>query len=239
MNSFLLIGSIVTVVAGAAQSSIGFGMSMIMAPCLMLVLDPVAVVPTILLVDVINCVLVTLRYRGHVRPRMVILPSASGFAAGIQVLTRWTRIHAHARGRARAGIYCRAVERLAQALPGIPVVTLPVGMASGLAGGATSMSGPPVVLFMANQGHHQTVRANLIAYFSLIEIYGIANFWWAGALTREVVVHAALLMPAMLLGTAIGFLLGPRIPEKVFRNIIFCLLLVIGIALVVNSLGNS
>lgn len=244
MNSFLLIGSIVTVVAGTAQSSIGFGMSMIMAPCLMLVLDPVSVVPTILLVDVINCVLVTLRYRGHVRPRMVVplaIGGILGFAAGIQVLTRVDPDTM----RMLVGVLVLVFTAVLWSGWRKPFreslwVTLPVGMASGLAGGATSMSGPPVVLFMANQGHHQDLfRANLIAYFSLIEIYGIANFWWAGALTREVVVHAALLMPAMLLGTAVGFLLGPRIPEKVFRNIIFCLLLVIGIALVVNSLGNS
>lgn len=72
MSPFFIVGSITALVAGAAQSSIGFGFSMIMAPCIMLVLEPVAVVPTILLVDVLNCILVTLRYRRHVHIRMVI-----------------------------------------------------------------------------------------------------------------------------------------------------------------------
>lgn len=244
MNSFLIIGSISALVAGMAQSSIGFGMSMIMAPCIMLVLDPVTAVPTILLVDVLNCILVTLRYRRHVRVRMVVplaVGGILGFAAGIQVLTR-----------VDADTMRLLVGTLVLVFTGIlwsgwrkPVkeslwVTLPVGMASGFAGGTTSMSGPPAVLFMANQGHPPDLfRANLIAYFSLIELYGIAHFWWAGALTGEVVGNAAVLIPAMLLGTAAGFLLGPRIPERAFRNLIFLVLLVIGIALVVNSLGNG
>jgi len=100
-------------------------------------------------------------------------------------------------------------------------------------------TGPPVVLFMANQGHDQHLfRANLIAYFALIEIYAIANFGWAGALSRDIISHSAVLIPSMLLGTGVGFLLGPRIPDKIFRNLIFIVLLVIGVALMVNSLGK-
>ncbi len=243
MNSFFLIGSLAAVVAGAAQSSLGFGMSMIMAPCLMFVLEPAAVVPTILLVDVFNCMLVTFRYRRHVHIRMVIPLTVGGIlgvAAGIQVLTRVDPDTM----RLLVGLLVLVFTVVLWSGWRRPVteslwVTLPVGLASGFAGGTTSMSGPPVVLFMANQGHHQDIfRANLIAYFSLIEIYAIVNFWWAGALSREIVSHSAVLIPAMLLGTGIGFLLGPRIPEKIFRNLIFVVLLIIGTILVVNSLRS-
>lgn len=243
MTPFFIVGSITALIAGAAQSSIGFGFSMIMAPCIMLVLEPMAVVPTILLVDVLNCILVTLRYRRHVHIRMVIpltIGGMIGFAAGIQVLTRANpdtmRLLVGALVLVFTVVLWSGWRR--------PVreslwLTLPVGMASGFAGGTTSMSGPPVVLFMANQGHHQDIfRANLIAYFSLIEIYGIANLWWEGALNRGIVVNATILLPAMLLGTALGFWLGPRIPEKAFRNLIFLLLLIIGTVLVANSLAS-
>ncbi len=229
--------------AGVAQSSIGFGFSMIMAPCLMFVLEPVAVVPTILLVDVINCILVTLRYRRHVHGRMVVPLAVGGIigvAAGIQVLTRvdpdTMRLLVGVLVLVFTGVLWSGWRRpVAESL----WITVPVGMASGFAGGTTSMSGPPVVLFMANQGHNQNVfRANLIAYFTLIEIYAIANFWWAGALSRNIVANAATLIPSMLLGTGLGFFLGPHIPEKLFRNLIFIVLLIIGTILLINSLRS-
>ncbi|HOC67873.1 MAG TPA: sulfite exporter TauE/SafE family protein [Candidatus Hydrogenedentes bacterium] len=241
MLSFFLIGSLSAFVAGAAQSSIGFGFSMIMAPCLMFVLEPVAVVPTILLVDVVNCILVTLRYRRHVHIRMVIPLTVGGIlgvAAGIQVLTRVDPDTM----RLLVGLLVLLFTVVLWSGWRRPVketlwVTLPVGLASGFAGGTTSMSGPPVVLFMANQGHDQHLfRANLIAYFALIEIYAIANFGWAGALSRDIVSHSAVLIPSMLLGTGVGFLFGPRIPDKIFRSLIFAALLIIGTVLVVNSL---
>ncbi|HOH28785.1 MAG TPA: sulfite exporter TauE/SafE family protein [Candidatus Hydrogenedentes bacterium] len=243
MSPFFLIGSLTALAAGAAQSSIGFGFSMIMAPIIMLVMEPAAVVPTILLVDVFNCILVTLRYRRHIHIRMVVpltVGGIIGMAAGIQVLTRVDPDTM----RLLVGLLVLVFTVVLWSGWRRPVreslwITLPVGMASGFAGGATTMSGPPVVLFMANQGHHQDVfRANLIAYFALIEIYGIGNLWWAGALSRDIVAHAGILIPSMLLGTGLGFFLGPRIPEKAFRNLIFAVLVIVGLVLVINSLGR-
>lgn len=241
MSAFFIVGSIAALIAGAAQSSIGFGLSMIMAPCIMLVLPPLTVVPTILLVDVLNCVLVTIRYRRHVHIHMVIplaIGGIIGFAAGIQVLTR---VDQNIMRLLVGGLVLTFTAVLwsgwRKPVREMPWITLPIGMASGFAGGTTTMSGPPIVLFMANQGHAPDLsRANMIAYFALIEIYGIANLWWAGALNREVVTNAAILIPAMLLGTALGFLLGPRIPEKTFKNLIFLLLFIIGTVLIITSL---
>lgn len=243
MITLFIVGSLAAVIAGLAQSSIGFGMAMIMSPCVMLVLEPVAVVPTILLVNILNSLLVTWRYWHHVQLKSV-LPLAVGgivgFTIGIQVLLylnpNTMRLLVGLFVLTFTTILWRGWRRPVEEKPWI---TMPIGVVSGFAGGTTSMSGPPVILFLANQGHERDhFRATLIAYFTIINVYGIIRFFTMGALTSEVLTYAGALIPATLAGTTLGILYGGRIPEKTFKNLIFILLAFIGATLVYNSLRS-
>ena len=225
MTAYIVVGSVAALIAAMAQSCIGFGFSMILAPALLLVLDAKSVVPTVLLVDIFNCLLVSIRYREHILPRIVIplaIGGVIGFAAGIRFLFHGDQ---HSL-RLAMGIFVLVFTVLQWRGWRRPIreklyTLLPVGFLSGLAGGASSMSGPPVVLFMANQDHNPHVfRASLISYFTFIEVYGIALFWWSGALTHEIIVNAAVLIPAMLFGSIMGFFLASHFPEHIFKKMI-------------------
>ena len=241
MTLIFIIGSAAAVLAGLAQSSIGFGMAMIMSPCVMLVLKPTAVVPTILLVNILNSIIVTWRYRHHVQLRSVLPLAAGGivgFTVGIQVLVylnpNTMRLLVGLFVLTFTTIMWRGWRRPVEEKPWI---TMPIGLVSGFAGGTTSMSGPPVILFLANQGHARDhFRATLIAYFTIINIYGIIRFYTLGLLTTEVLAYAGALIPATLVGTTLGILYGGRVPEHRFKRIIFMLLVFIGCTLVYNSL---
>jgi len=62
-----------------------------------------------------------------------------------------------------------------------------------------------LILFFANQGvDKQRFRANLIAYFTLLNVGSIATFWLFGLLGREVAVATAWYLPALLVGSFCG-----------------------------------
>ena len=76
MLPFLIIGSPCSFTAGLAQSTL-IGMALIMAPCIMLVVEPIAMVPIILLMSTVNTFMVAVRNRHMINLRLLIpLPSA-------------------------------------------------------------------------------------------------------------------------------------------------------------------
>ena len=112
-----------------------------------------------------------------------------------------------------------------------------VGLVSGFTGGATSISGPPVVLFLANQDMpRDAFRANLTSYFFLLNCFMITWLSWNDVMSASIVLNAATLFPATLAGTFIGLYFGKRIPEKAFRRAIFIVLLIMGMLLVYHGI---
>ena len=60
------------------------------------------------------------------------------------------------------------------------------------------MSGPPVILFLSNQGvDKNTFRANLSFYFLILIIATAGVFFAGGLLTREIVGLSFFLVPGM------------------------------------------
>ena len=88
----------------------------------------------------------------------------------------------------------------------------PVGFLGGFLNGSISIGGPPVILFLTSQGTSKdTFRANLAAYFALTGGLATLGFALVGLLTRDVMVYAAALVPAALLGIYVGVRLSTRI----------------------------
>jgi uncharacterized protein len=83
-----------------------------------------------------------------------------------------------------------------------------VGALSGLMGGFSGMSGPPVVLFqLGGSAAAGVIRANLILFFAAMSVLSALNLGLRGLLSREAVALGALLLP----GYAAATLLGARL----------------------------
>ncbi|WP_346892132.1 sulfite exporter TauE/SafE family protein [uncultured Roseibium sp.] len=90
--------------------------------------------------------------------------------------------------------------------PSIPV-SLGIGATSGILGGVSQVSGPPVVAFWLSSAKEPAiVRANLIVYFTLASIGTIFAFALNGFFTTEV----ARLIIAGIPTYALGIFLGSR-----------------------------
>lgn len=104
-------------------------------------------------------------------------------------------------------------------------LTIGVGGVAGLFGGATQMSGPPVVAYWLGGAIPKlTVRANLVLYFALSSAISAVFYVIGGLLTAEVLFVALLAGPCY----GIGILMGSRYfglaSEATFRRICFLLI---------------
>jgi len=103
--------------------------------------------------------------------------------------------------------------------PSIPA-TLAVGGVSGLAGGAASLYGPPVILFwLGGQSGAATVRANVFAFFGVVAVAAAVTFWLNAMFTRDRLLLTLLPLPAYAVAMWAGARSFRRVPEGLFRGI--------------------
>jgi uncharacterized membrane protein YfcA len=92
-------------------------------------------------------------------------------------------------------------------------------LASGVLNGATSMGGPPVVLYLHRLGGGAyEIRARLFSYFALSAIPAIPLAWAGGVLGAPEAWQAAVSAPLVLGGVIAGRWLLPRLGEAAFRR---------------------
>jgi uncharacterized membrane protein YfcA len=112
------------------------------------------------------------------------------------------------------------------------------GLLSGILGGSTSMSGPPVVLFLANQGvEKQVFRANTTLYFIVLSLSTLPSQIASSLITRHLAAYAAALFPALIAGTLIGMQLSGKVGEESFRRLILAVVILAGVVSIASGLG--
>ncbi len=117
----------------------------------------------------------------------------------------------------------------------LPLV-LGVGVLSGLLRGATSMGGPPVVLYEHWRGASMVeIRRRLLAFFALTGVTGAAFAAVTGVFTGEMVVHSLAGLPAIVIAVVGGRLIRPRLSPRWFRILSMGLLVFTGIVSIVAA----
>jgi len=101
---------------------------------------------------------------------------------------------------------------------------------AGVLGGASAISGPPLVLFGLNQEWKPAAfRADLIAFFTVLSLCSLPVNAWLGLLTPE----AGKLALAVVPGTALGYLMGGwlhrRTSPAAYRKVAFAAIILAGL----------
>lgn len=78
------------------------------------------------------------------------------------------------------------------------------GVISGLANGAAVGGLPVAVYFSAQNLPATTFRATMIAYFTMLDLWTLPNFWAAGMISRDTVIATVIALPLMSLGVWLG-----------------------------------
>ena len=94
--------------------------------------------------------------------------------------------------------------------------------------GATSMGGPPVILYLlAGPDPIDTTRANLTYFVGGISFAGVVMLAIEGVLGREGLLLAALLAPGYYGGIVLGTRMFARFNDQRFRRFTLALMLVV------------
>ena len=108
-----------------------------------------------------------------------------------------------------------------------------VGLVAGTVGAMFGTGGPPVILWFQLQGLSKgAFRATLLGLFLIMSAGRLPSYGAAGLFTLPVLISAALVLPAGLLGLALGNTLHVEIPERRFRQGVAVVLGVLGVMLV-------
>lgn len=201
----------------------GFGYSLISAPLLMFVLEPKSVVMINVILTTTTHLLILFHVRQHIdfrRAGFMCLGSVFGIPPGAYILSR--------------------IDPLAIKLV-IAVLVIPFsivllmgyshqfkrdtlgcivsGFLSGLLVASTSLGGPPVALFLSNQG---LVKERFVGTLCVFFLFGcllsIGTFSSMSMITPELLKTVAVLLPTLWLGSFIGIKLLPRVNAALFRK---------------------
>jgi uncharacterized membrane protein YfcA len=110
------------------------------------------------------------------------------------------------------------------------------GLISGVLRTSTSMSGPPVVLYLQGTGMSpDRFRATLAWFFVASGVISIGLFGLAGRLDGRVGAEVAVGFPALAAGLAGGSALYRRVDAALFRRVVFGVLLVSAVLALVTA----
>lgn len=238
----IVAGAVIMFAGAMTQGCTGFGIALVAAPALMIFMPHAQVPVLIILLALLNNTGVLIETRRSLRFRYVLplviggvvgLPvgagilstvNATGFTLGVGLIVFIAAVLMVSGFRVKFRNENHAM--------------LPVGVLSGILKGSTSIGGPPIVLFLTNQGaDKQSFRANLVAYFAVIDSGAILAWWYFGLLNAAVLLLAALYALPVIAGTWCGILLARRIDEALFKRAVLVLVAVLGVVLVYRSLA--
>lgn len=101
-----------------------------------------------------------------------------------------------------------------------------IGCLSGILNTSTSMSGPPLIIYLTCTNRDKTsLRATCIAYFTIINYLGIISFYLAGKNFSFAIEQSIYIVPFCLIALWIGNKLFPYISQKIFNRLVFIMLL--------------
>jgi uncharacterized membrane protein YfcA len=240
----IIVSAFVLFAAGLLASVTGFGFFLVAVPILTVYLEPILVVPTLVLLGFgLSIVLMLSSYRSLNVRRVWILALAGAIttpvgAALLVILDPFIIkiVAGTVVGVASIGMltgFRRAAEQES-------ATSIAVGAASGLLSGSTALAGPPIVLFFSNQGvPPREFRANLIFYFAALDLVGLPSYAAAGILTRDSLMLAGQLAPGAAVGVLLGLWLAPRVPVVVFRRVALVIVLVSGLATIASGVAAA
>lgn len=240
----VVFGMLVILAAGLIQGTTGFGFMMVSIPLITIFIDPHLAVPVMLIQVSVTSIPIMLHARRHLRIRRMWMMALAGMA-GVPIGTLLLRLLDASILRLFIGalVTAAAIAMLfgfRKTLGRERVASVPIVFASGVLGAATGLAGPPVILFYNNQSiEPQEFRANLVAYFIMLDVVTLPSFFIAGLFTREAILLGVYLLPASLLGILAGIGINRLVKERLFRYIALFLIIASGIIAIATGISGA
>ena len=242
MLEVYIIAAIAIMMGAFMQGCLGFGFGMLSVPPMMMVLPAEVVIPLQIPLSMILIVPLAWQVRHHFEYKLVIpllIGAIIGMPIGIWILY-------HLNGtilKLIVGLVLIAVPAImltgwSRPVPQRAYTLIPVGIMSAIMQGSMSISAPPIILFLTNQGMQKDhFRANVLLYFGGLGIISFISFAYKGMYTVDVIKLIAILIIMVPIGGYAGAKLSSRIPQNLFRSATLLVSGFMGALLLIRSLN--
>lgn len=233
---------LIVLVAAFILTATGFGFALVVSPLLLIFLDPKTVIVYNLFLGLIVCLPILWQCRHYARSRQLLLLGVSsliGLPLGTYILSN---------------VASPVLKLLIAGFVVIFAVILALGysyrfkkqtvssVVTGFVGGtlmtSTGLGGPPVVLFLLNQGcDKNTFRASMMVYLVFCGIGALVALAISGVVTGAILLSSLSFIPALAVGFYLGIKVLPYIHSAIFRRIVLAIVILTGLLGVVTSLS--
>ena len=228
----LILAVAIAAAAGTVRGITGFGGAMVMSPPLALLLGPRLTVPVVLLLESVIAAPMLWQTRRLVDLRLVgaiLVAACICVPLGVSVLAV-TDPDVMRNAIAVTVIVFSLLLLLGWRYSGKPRLATSVGLGalSGTMLGATSIGGPPVILYLlSGPDPVETTRANLTLYVTVTSLIGIVMLLQQRIFDMQTAWTSLWLAPAYCVGLVGGIRLFPRFNELRFRRLTLAILIVV------------
>ena len=212
--------------AATVNGALGYGYSSISVPIALLVIAGRVLNPALVVVEVaINLYALWWNRAAASRVLARVLPLATGLVPG--VIAGALLLGEVAPSSVKLAVYAGLLPLiLIQAsgkrfhLRNERTAALPIGAGVGLLYGLTTISGPPLALFLNNQGLAKEDFKVALALIRTIEsVCALAAYAWLGLLTKQSAGVLPWIVPGVVIGFPVGHMLISRIGVETFRRV--------------------
>ena len=232
---------LVVAAAGFMRGLSGFGFSALCFFALSPILPPMAIVPLMFLLECAASVHIMPKVWSHVPWRWLLALSIGamlGTPFGVYGVALWQP--EIVRGLAGIGVLIASIALLKGwrfASADSTLVLVVVGTISGFVNGMASIGGLVIAVYALSASISLlSMRAALVVFFLIIDIYGLMWFGGHGFLNINTFILASIALPVMLLGNRIGFAYFDRIKETTRRYISIALLMTLALLALADTL---
>jgi uncharacterized membrane protein YfcA len=204
--ALLIVGGFAVLLAGFLRGLTGFGFALVAAPIISTLVEPQTVVPMILIHGVVTSIPLLIHARHEMQPlriwplmvgAIIGAPFGSYLLIALDADTLRLLI-----GLVASGFAILLFVGFSHPVQRERLAFLPIGFLSGLLNGSSSLAGPPVILFFANQRIPPMVfRANILLLFFSTNIATIFAFIVGGVFTSDSFILALAFGPPLVMGT--------------------------------------
>lgn len=230
----LLLACLIIFISAMVQGATSFGFSLIALPLLGLLYPLKIVVPTLVILSLLlnTIIFIRLKVKPHIKDLMLLgMFAILTIPFGVKLLLVMDEM------ALKLVVSILLIITALLMLKGIKINIRNkklsyalTGILSGVLNGAVSLSGPPIVILLANEGKDKnSFRSSLTFLFILLNVYTIILYMFNGLFLDVALYELTLFVPFMIIGSIFGIYLGNKINDVIFKKLVLNLLLIMGI----------
>lgn len=230
----MILFSLIIFISAIIQGMTSFGFSLVAMPFLTLFLPLKLIVPTLVICSLVLNLVIFSKMKGKLHIKRILVMLVIGIIStpiGVEILTLIDENYL----KASVGslVIFSALIMMKDIHVSFKNKTLTyaiTGFFSGVLNGSVSLSGPPVVLMLVNEGEEKdNFKKNISGYFLALNIFTIPSFLAKGLISTEVLKMFSVGSVVIVIGAFIGIKIGEHIDETKFKKIVLVMIMLMGI----------